>query len=80
MDALTLKDIIDIGTSGMLLLFVYMLWQRLNVVTDKIFSYLQEGAAEREVIAKELGLTTQQLTIASEVVRRRMSVESRDQP
>lgn len=40
--ALTLKDILDLGTTGMLIVVAVTLWRRLNKVTDQLIEIRQK--------------------------------------
>lgn len=71
---MTLKDVLDAGSTGILAAGVWMLWMRLNTVTDRMFNYLEQGAAERQVLAQQVGLTTGDLSAAAAEVRRKRAV------
>jgi hypothetical protein len=60
-DALQLKDFLTLGSNGLLTFFLYSLWKRLNTVTDVLIENGRVSSAERAVIAKAAGLTTQDL-------------------
>lgn len=77
LEALTLKDILDLGMQGILLVFVYALWQRLNTVTDRFFEDREAASAEREIIARLAGLEPAELhSEASYVLARRRAAEA----
>lgn len=40
--ALTLKDILDLGTTGLLIIIAVTLWRRLNKVTDQLIEIRQK--------------------------------------
>ena len=71
MDGLTLKDVLSTGTSGILAAGVWLLWVRLNTITDRLFTYLERGANERAAIAESLGMSTQDLSAAAEAIKQR---------
>lgn len=75
LDSMTLKDILDLGTNGLLVVFLGMLWARLNKVTDILIENGRQAAAERVVIARQAGLTTQTLHDEAQVIRRRFDHE-----
>lgn len=58
---MTIKDILDYGTTGVLAVGVWALWIRLNTITDRLFTLLEAAAVERAAIAKSQGLDTQQM-------------------
>lgn len=60
-EAVTLKDILDLGMQGILLAFVGALWQRLNKVTDAFIEDRRQAAAERQVIAEAYGVSPAEL-------------------
>jgi hypothetical protein len=72
---LTLKDLIDLGSSGFLTFAVVMLWRRLGEITDRLFQYLEDARAERHEIARASGVSTQNLEAA-----RREALETRKTP
>lgn len=72
MDALALKDFLALGSNGLLTFFLYKVWERLNKVTDVLIENAQQAAAERQVIAKANGLSTQDLRQEAEAIRRQM--------
>lgn len=37
----TLKDLLDLGATGILLAFTVTLYQRVNQLTDRVFAYLE---------------------------------------
>lgn len=37
----TLKDILDLGLTGILLIFTVTLYRRVNELTDRVFQYLE---------------------------------------
>lgn len=78
LESLTLKDLIDLGMSGILLAFCFALWQRLNYVTDFLINDRKQAQAERRVIAKSAGLTTQDLSREARKVRERHDHEAPD--
>lgn len=66
---MTLKDVLDAGSTGILAAGVWLLWARLNAVTDRLFGYLEQGAAERQVLARQIGLSQQDLHKQSAEIR-----------
>lgn len=72
---MTIKDILDLGTTGILAVGVWALWTRLSSVTDRVFNMLEQGQAERQVIARQNGLSTQDLRAEAAKVRKRMEAE-----
>ena len=50
LETLTLKDVLDLGMQGVLLVFVFALWRRLNEVTDMFLKDRVEAKAQRERI------------------------------
>jgi hypothetical protein len=78
LETLTLKDLIDLGMSAILLVFCWLLWNRLNYVTDFLIKDRIEAQAERRVIAKNAGLTTQDLSREAKAVRQRYEHEEPD--
>lgn len=75
LDSLTLKDILDLGTSGMLIVFLGLLWQRLNKVTDILIENGKQASAERQVIAQLVGLTPKELQADAHQVRSRQGAD-----
>lgn len=71
MDALTVKDIATLGSNGLLTLFLFQVWRRLNAVTDVLIENGRQAAAERQVIAKANGLSTQDLRMEAAQIRAR---------
>lgn len=49
---LTLRDILEFGSTGVYLFIMWMLWRRLTEVTDLWMLELKAARAEREAIAK----------------------------
>lgn len=68
-EQITLKDVLDLGMQGVLLVFVGALWQRLNKVTDAFIEDRQQAAAERQVIAQAYGVTPDELATMARKVR-----------
>lgn len=60
-EGITITDILDLGTSGLLVLFLWKLWERLTHVTDRLLELAEQAQAERLVIARMNGLETQDL-------------------
>lgn len=75
MAELTLKDILDLGTNGLLVVFLWLLWQRLNYVTDFLIKDRIEAQAERRAIARQAGLTTQDLRQEAKSIRQQLENE-----
>jgi len=76
MDALTIKDIATLGSNGLLTFFLIQVWRRLNAVTDVLIESSRQAAAERQVIAKANGLSTQDLSHAAAQIRRSRQEET----
>lgn len=57
-------------------MIIWMLWGRLNSVTDRLFKILEQGAAERAVLAQNMGMNTQDLSEAAAEVRKRRLQDS----
>lgn len=71
MENIALKDLLDLGSNGVLAFVVFRLYDRLNAITDRLFEYLEEGRADRKLIAEANGLSTKDLSDArAEAVRR----------
>lgn len=68
---MTPKDVLDAGLTGVLAAGVWLLWVRLNTVTDRLFTLLEQGAAERQAIANSVGMTSQDLSAAAAEIRAR---------
>ena len=68
---MTIKDVLDYGTTGILAVGVWALWLRLNSITDRLFGYLEDARIERAVSAKSNGLDTQDLERARREATRR---------
>ena len=51
---LNLKDVIDLGASGLQIVMIWLLWKRLNEVIDRLFSYLESARLERHKMASEV--------------------------
>ena len=66
---MNIKDILDLGTTGLLAVGVWALWVRLNTVTDRMLDQLEQGRAERLVIARQNGLSTQDLSAQAQEIR-----------
>lgn len=64
MENITLKDFLGYGLQGFQTVIIWMLWNRLNQVTDRMFSMMGQAAAERQAIARRSGLTSQDLSDA----------------
>lgn len=43
----TLKTIIDLGGTAIVTVMLYLVWVRLNVITDRLISILEELSAQR---------------------------------
>lgn len=54
METLTLKDIMDLGASGFLVVAVIGLWRSNNRLQDRIFQYLEQARTERHKMAAEV--------------------------
>lgn len=54
MEPFNIKDILELGTTGVLAVGVIALWQRLGVITDKMFVYLEHARLDREQMQREL--------------------------
>jgi len=59
-DGFALKDLLDLGVSGLLTFFLWQLWQRLNKVTDYLIQDREQAKAERQAIAQASGLTEEE--------------------
>lgn len=55
MESLNLKDIVDLGTSGMLLVFLWQVWKRLNTITDIMIAERARAEMGRQNIANAVG-------------------------
>jgi len=71
MEQIALKDLLDLGSNGVLAYVVFRLYDRLNAVTDRLFAYLERASDERQAIAQANGLNTQDLSDAAAEVRQR---------
>jgi len=76
MDALTIKDVATLGSNGLLTLFLIQVWRRLNAVTDVLIENGRQAAAERQVIAKANGLSTQDLSREARRIRQSRQEET----
>lgn len=47
MNTEALKTLIDLGGQAVLLFLLWQVWQRLNIVTDKLTNLLQQMAEDR---------------------------------
>lgn len=54
MPELNLKDVIDLGMTGILLYMNRDLWKRLDALTDRLFTYLEEGRKSRHENKNEI--------------------------
>lgn len=70
-----LTQISQLGATGFLAVVLYFLWQEFKEQNKFIREQLLESQAEREVIAKNIGMTTQELKHETMVVRARMDTE-----
>lgn len=68
-----LKDFLDLGSNGLLTLFLWQVWKRLNDVTDVLIENARQASAERQVIAKVAGLSTKDLSDEALAVRNQMN-------
>lgn len=59
MENLTVKDIVDLGMSGLSVVGLYLLWGRLNQVTDRLFGYLEIARQERHQLRNEVQVVKQ---------------------
>lgn len=50
------KALIDLGMQGIGLYLLIQVWQRLNVVTDRMLTYLEAAAKERQQLLKAAGV------------------------
>jgi len=71
MDANTIQLVSQLGSTGIVLVILYFLWQEYRVQAAYIRERLDQSDAERKVIAQELGLSTQQLRIQAAQIRAR---------
>jgi len=71
MDANTIQLVSQLGSTGIVLVILYFLWQEYRVQAAYIRERLDQSDAERKVIAQELGLSTQQLKIQAAQFRGR---------
>ena len=71
MDNLALKDVIELGATGLQIIGLYLLWNRLTQVTDRLFSYLEDARRERH----ELRNQVQVLRTGQEIMQRGMNNE-----
>lgn len=69
-DGETLKFLIEAGGNGFLIYLVLRLLSRIDAITDRLLANQEQAAAERAAIAKEVGLTTQDLTLAVQLARK----------
>ncbi len=76
MDANTIQLVSQLGSTGIVLVILYFLWQEYRVQAAYIRERLDQSDAERKVIAQELGLTTQQLRVQAAAIRRRPAPSS----
>lgn len=51
---LTLKEVVDLGFSGVSLLGLWLLWTRLNLLTDRLFAYLEDARSDRHKLRNEV--------------------------
>lgn len=54
MDPQTIKTLYDIGFSAVILVMLYKVWDRLNVITDRILTYLEEARTDRALMMTQL--------------------------
>ena len=54
MPELNLKDIVDLGMTAILLYVNRELWRRMDAITDRMFTYLEEGRQSRHENKSEL--------------------------
>lgn len=67
-----LTQVAQLGATGILLVILFFLWQEFREQNKFIRDQLLQLEAERVVLARQIGMTTQQLTSEAQVVRRAM--------
>lgn len=66
MEQLDLKDIIDLGMTGILLFINRDLWSRLNELQDRLFRYLDDGRRSRKDQSEKIEALQQKVDAMSE--------------
>jgi hypothetical protein len=66
LELLTLKDIADLTLSGFALVGVYVLWKRLNEITDRLFIYLEEARLDRLDLRDQMNQVKRSTEVLSE--------------
>lgn len=69
MDANTLQLVAQGGSTVILLVVLWFLWQEYRTQAAYIRERLDQSDAERKVLAQQLGLTTQDLRVQAAKVR-----------
>lgn len=69
MDANTLQLVAQGGSTVILLVVLWFLWQEYRTQAAYIRERLDQSDAERKVLAQQLGLTTQDLRVQAAAVR-----------
>jgi len=75
MEGLTLKEVLDLGLTGVLAVGVVALWNRLGKLTDRMFVYLESAREDRHRMQAEL--TTLRLNREVDAERVRAGVNPR---
>lgn len=61
MENLSLKEIVDLGATGLQIVGLWLLWNRLNLLTDRMFAYLENARQERHALRNQVqGLSLEQ--------------------
>jgi len=63
--------IAQLGSTGIVLVILLALWNEYKEQAKYIRERLDQSDAERQVIAKELGLSTQQMKLQTALIRKR---------
>ena len=71
MDIQLLDFLVNGGATAFLIYLVIRLMTRIDIITDRIIERQEQGAAERKVLAGQLGLQTSDLSREAAKVRRK---------
>lgn len=50
-----IKTLLDLGGQGVLLVLLWQVWKRLNIITDIMIAERARSAMERQAIANQVG-------------------------
>lgn len=59
MEPFNLKDVLDLGTSAVLLFLLWQLWAEYRKTNDRLFTYLEEARKDRMKLAQAMDVSLQ---------------------